>query len=77
MVSTDPNDTEQTIDEFRRGGNIRQLPWAIDRTGEFTRSLDVRALDSTIIINREGEVAYRDETPTDKETLESEIEGEL
>lgn len=73
MVSADPNDTPETIAAFRRAGDIRNLPWAIDKTGEFTRSLDVRALDTTIIIDRKGKVAYRDAAPTPYETLDKEL----
>jgi peroxiredoxin len=77
MVSADPNDTPQTIEAFRRAGGIEGLPWAIDRTGEFTRSLSVRALDSTIIIDREGQIVYRDAVPTAQQTLERELKEVL
>lgn len=73
VVSLDPNDSPETIAGFKRAGGIGELPWAIDETGEFTRSLDVRALDSTIIVDREGKVAYRDAAPTDAKTLESKL----
>jgi len=77
IVSADPNDTPQTIRRFREAGGIGKLPWAIDQTGEFTRSLGVRALDSTVIIGRDGEVVYRDAVPTGRQTLEQEIEEAL
>ncbi len=73
MVSADPNDTPQTIAAFKRAGGIGNLPWAVDETGEFTRSLDVRALDTTIIIDREGKIAYRDAAPTPAGTLDKEL----
>ncbi len=77
VVSVDPNDTKETIEGFKRAGGIGQLPWAIDETGEFTRSLGVRALDTTIIINREGKIAYRDDVPTPYETLDKELKEVL
>ncbi|BBL79257.1 hypothetical protein RxyAA322_11110 [Rubrobacter xylanophilus] len=77
VVSADPNDTPQTIERFRRAGEIRELPWAIDEAGGFTRALGVRALDSTIIFGRDGEVVYRDAVPTDERTLRREIEEAL
>ncbi len=77
IVSIDPNDTPQTIEGFRQAGGIRSLPWAIDKTGEVSRSLDIRALDSTVIIDREGRISYRDAAPTDTETLESELKEVL
>ncbi len=77
LVSADPNDTPQTIERFWRAAGIDPLPVAIDGTGEITRALGVSALDSTIIIDREGKVAYRDAVPTDAETLEKELKEVL
>lgn len=77
MVSADPNDTPQTIDRFREAGEIKSLPWAIDKTGEVSRSLNVRALDSTVIIDRDGRIVYRDAASTSYETLENELEEVL
>ena len=77
MVSADPQDTPRTIEGFRQRGDIADLPWAIDRRGELSRSLGVSALEATVIIDREGEVVYRDATSTDPETLERELEEVL
>ncbi len=73
MVSIDPNDTPQTIEGFKRRSGIRPLPWAIDKTGEVSRSLNVGALGSTVIVDREGRIAYRDASETDSETLKREL----
>lgn len=78
MISIDPNDTPETIEDFRqRGGDIAPLPWTIDQTGEIARSLEVSALSTTIIVDREGEIVYRDDTETDYETLKGELEEVL
>ena len=77
MVSIDPSDTPQTIEGFQRKSGIRPLPWAIDKTGEVSRSLNVGALGSTVIVDREGRIAYRDASETDAETLERELEEVL
>jgi peroxiredoxin len=77
MVSADPNDTPAAIERFRQAAGIDPLPWAIDRTGTVARSLEVRALDPTVLIDREGRVAYRDAAPTDLETLRGELENVL
>lgn len=77
VVSADPNDSPQTIERFRRAGGIGDLPWAIDRTGRFTRALGVRALDTTIILDRRGRVAYRDAVPTPEKKLREELEEVL
>ena len=77
MVSADPNDTPATIESFRKAGGIANLPWAVDEKGEFTRALDVRALDSTVIFDREGEIVYRDARPTERAVLEEKLEATL
>ncbi len=77
MVSIDPNDTPQTIEGFQRKSGTQPLSWAIDQTGEVSRSLNVRALGSTIIVDREGRIAYQDASETDSETLERELEEVL
>ncbi len=74
MVSTDPNDTPETIAGFRERGDVGPLPWAVDERGEVARALNVNALETTIIIDREGNIAHRDTTSTDYETLKGELE---
>jgi hypothetical protein len=77
MVATDPEDTPQTIQDFRQRGNVGSLPWTIDRSGEIARALGANALETTVIIDREGETVYRDTESTDHETLERELEEVL
>jgi hypothetical protein len=77
MVATDPEDTPQTIEEFRDRGNITLLPWTIDRSGEISRASGANALETTVILDREGETLYRDATSTDYEDLERELEEVL
>ena len=77
MVETDPEDTPQTIEEFRDRGNITPLPWTIDRSGEISRASGANALEATVIIDREGETVYRAITSTDYEALERELEEVL
>ncbi len=77
IVSMDPNDTPQTIEGFRQAGGIRSLPWAIDKTGDVSRSLSIQALDSTVIVDQEGRISYRDSAPTPYETLDKELKEVL
>ena len=74
MVATDPEDTPQTIEEFRDRGNITPLPWTIDWSGEISRASGANALETTVILDREGETVYRDATSTDYEDLQRELE---
>ena len=77
IVATDTRATPQTVEEFRQKGDIAPLPWTIDESGEIARSLNAGALETTIIIDREGKISYRDSSSTDYETLEGELEKVL
>jgi alkyl hydroperoxide reductase subunit AhpC len=77
MVSTDSQDTPETIEDFRQRGDVGTLPWAVDQKGEISRALGVNALETTVILDREGEIVYRDTEVSDYETLESELGGVL
>ena len=77
MVSTDSQDTPEAIEDFRQRGDVGPLPWAVDEKGEISRALGVNALEATVILDREGEIVYRDTEASDYETLESELGGVL
>jgi hypothetical protein len=77
MISTDSQDTRRDIEDFRQIGHVGPLPWAVDQKGEISRALGVNALESTVILDREGEIVYRDAEASDYESLESELGGVL
>ncbi len=77
MISTDSQDTRRDIEDFRQRGDVGPLPWAVDQKGEISRALGVNALESTVILDREGEIVYRDAEASDYESLESELRGVL
>jgi hypothetical protein len=77
MISTDSQDTWRDIEDFRQRGHVGPLPWAVDQRGEISRALGVNALESTVILDREGEIVYRDAEASDYESLESELRGVL
>ena len=77
MVSVDPQDTPQTIEGFQDRGDVAPLPWTVDESGEISRTLGVSALETTIIVDRDGRIVYEDATSTDYETLRSELEEVL
>ena len=74
MVSIDPSETEQSIEQFNSAAGIEEpLPTALD-DGTVAREFGVNALETTIIVNRQGEVVFRKTGPKDEETLRREIE---
>ncbi len=77
MVSIDPSETKQSIEQFNDAAGIEDtLPTALD-DGTVARTLGVNALETTIIVNREGKVVFRKTGPKDEQTLRREIERVL
>jgi len=74
MVSIDPSETEQSIEQFNNAAGIEEpLPTALD-DGTVARRFGVNALETTIIVNRQGKVVFQETGPKDEETLRQEIE---
>ncbi len=77
VLDVDRRETEGQLAGFRaRTGTGRHL-WALDRDNQVARSYRVRALDTTIFIDRDGKVAYGDAYPTRYETLAAVTEALL
>ena len=76
-LDVDQNETEVQLARFRdRIGNSQHL-WAMDTGFQVVRALSVRALDATVVIDREGRVAYKDAYPTRYQTLAAVVEALL
>ena len=77
MVSIDPSETEQSIEQFNDAAGIEEpLPTALD-DGMIAREFGVNALETTIIVDREGKVVFRETGPKEEEILRREIERVL
>ncbi len=74
------DDTPADLDRFRRLVGTSPPPdyrWAIDRDLKVVTTLGVRSLDTTVVIDPEGRIVYRDEGPTPYETLKRAVEAAL
>ncbi len=77
VLDVDQRETEGQLADFRvRTGTGGHL-WALDRGYQVVRPYRVRALDTTIFIDREGKIAYGDAYPTRYETLAAVTEALL
>ncbi len=77
MVSIDPFETEQSIEAFHAQAGVQEpLPTVING-GDIARRFGANALETTIILDRNGEEVYRDTTISDAETLRAALEGVL
>jgi hypothetical protein len=77
MVSIDPYETPQSIEAFNSAAGIEEpLPTVLD-SAEIAQEFGVSALETTIILDRDGEEVYRDATVSDPDTLRAEVENAL
>mgnify|MGYP001587557286 FL=1 len=73
-VNIDPSATWETIEQFKRAAGDPPLVWASDFDQKVTLAYELRALDTTFILDHEGRIVYRDEIPTQYDTLKGELE---
>lgn len=74
------DETPADVDRFRRQVGANPPPdyrWAIDRNLKVVTALGVRALDTTVVIDPQGRIVYRDEVPTPYGTLKQAVEAAL
>ena len=77
MISLDPSETERSIAAFNNAAGIEEpLPTVLD-SAEVVQEFGVSALETTIILDRDGEEIYRDTTVSDPDTLRTELESTL
>lgn len=77
MISIDPSETPQSIEAFNNAAGIEEpLPTVLD-SSEIAQEFGVTALETTIILNRNGEEVFRGTGSKDVETLREELESAL
>lgn len=77
IVDVDTTEDEGDLRGFRDKIAPSSHLWAMDEGSVIAQTFGVRFLDTTIIIDREGKVAFRDAQPTDYETLAAVVEALL
>ncbi|CAN5491057.1 MAG: hypothetical protein M3494_05220 [Actinomycetota bacterium] len=76
MISIDPFETEESIENFFAGAGVEPLPTVIGG-GDIAEEFGANALETTIILDEDGEETYRDVAVTDAATIQSELDGAL
>lgn len=69
-------ETEEQLLQFKRAAQGGDHLWALDRENRWALTYEIKALDATVIVDRQGRIAYRDEFPTSYEKLK-EVMGSL
>lgn len=77
VIDLDPDGTPELLQPFIDEVGDNRLIWAFDTEGDFFRQYNVRALDTTIIVNADGYEVYRDIQPTSYDTLQRAVESLL
>jgi peroxiredoxin len=72
-INVEPEKNTAALSQFRAVSNDAAYTWVFDNEYKVTKLYAVKALDSTIIIDRGGRIAYTDGFLTPFETLETEI----
>ena len=73
MVDADARDSASALNAFHQRTSGPSKYWAIDTKGQITRAFDVKALDTTILIDRQGHIAYRNDSRQSLPTLTQQV----
>ena len=69
VIDVQDGDTNKGLGVFRQAAGDPDYVWAFDDGYSVTQALNVRTLDTTIGIDRAGNIVYYDQYPTPLETL--------
>ena len=77
MVSIDPSETAQSIEAFNSAADIEEPLPTVLYSAEIVQEFGVSALETTVILDRDGEEVYRDVAVSAPDTLRAELESTL
>jgi peroxiredoxin len=72
-LDVDPSSTPETLTRFKEMADNGEFAWAFDTGQKVTAAYEVAALDTTLILDREGHVIYKDQWPSPYQTLKDEL----
>ena len=76
-INTFPYIALEDWKDFWKSKDADDVTWATDTEGELVRQYQVYSLGTTVIINREGRISYRDDGATPYEVLLAEVKEVL
>jgi peroxiredoxin len=74
-LDVDQTESDRDLADYRERTGAGNHLWAFDRDFLIAQAYEVRSLGSTVFIDREGRIAYRDASQTSYETLDAIIEA--
>ncbi len=72
-LDVDPSSTPELLQKFRRHAGEPDYVWAFDKGNRVATAYRVRALDTTFIMNKTGQIVYKDTYPSSYKTLKAQI----
>lgn len=72
-LDVDPSSTPDALTRFKEMADNGPFTWAFDTGQKVTAAYEVAALDTTLILDREGHVIYKDQWPSPYQTLKDEL----
>lgn len=73
VLSIDPQDTDAEFDGLRRKTRGGNLLWGLDVNQRALRGYQIRAVDTKVLVDRDGRIAFISIGPTAYETLEQAV----
>lgn len=74
-IDIDATSSVDALNQFKLASGNGEYTWAFDYDQLVSISYRVRALDTTLILDADGYIIYRDERPTDYGTLKSVLDS--
>lgn len=72
-----PGETEEQLLQFKNSVQGGDHFWAMDRESRWALAYEIKTLDTTVIVDRQGRIAYRDGSSTPYQRLKKEVESLL
>lgn len=69
VIDVDPTSTPELLATFKSWTGNGDFVWGFDQSQEITNTYRVRSLDTTLVIDEEGYIIFKDERPTLFETF--------
>ena len=73
-LDIDASSAVASLQQFKQAADNGTYVWAFDLDFEVASSYQVNALDTTLILDSNGLIVYRDQVPSTYDTLKGELE---
>lgn len=68
-LDVDPTSSPEALSQFQKAADGGPYTWAFDTNQQVAAAYEVQALDTTLVLDGDGRIIYRDAAPTPYQTL--------